>query len=39
MVSNPLHRPRRRFQVLQCLAARTLIDHLYRIVACAEPLS
>lgn len=38
-VSNSLHGPRRRFQVLQCLAACTLIDRLYRIIACAELLS
>src|SRR5215471_64515 len=35
-VSNSFHGPRRRFQVLQCLAACTLIDRLYRIIACAE---
>jgi len=39
MMSNSLHRPGRRFQVLQCLAASTLIDRLYRIVACVELLS
>ena len=38
-VSNSFHGPRRRFQVLQCLAACTLIDRLYRIIACVEPLS
>jgi hypothetical protein len=38
-VSNSLHGPRRRFPVLKCLAACTLIDRLYRIIACAELLS